>query len=236
MTRRDSDWSGEEFRGTIERFYRCRATLRPSADVIDGPRASTKGRVEAQSRLEKNDRTDLAEEIATRKQVKTKALARDNRTRSGKERFYFKQFADANHVDRLYMHSKNNRPQATPFAEPSLDTQGYFRKGDTTKKLSDRVQTRTILQSGSRRTTAWFRRRTRATSLRLSESLVYYAPYPRISPAAVEKSRKEKLSASFQLPRDKGCHAGYRFDNPLGTFFAQRTSTHRKRLAPEAKP
>ena len=38
----------------------------PSADVSYGPRVSTKGRVEARSHLEKNDRTDLAEEVVTR--------------------------------------------------------------------------------------------------------------------------------------------------------------------------
>ena len=43
--------------------------LSPSADVPYGPRASTKGRVEARSHVEKNDRTDLAEEVVTREQV-----------------------------------------------------------------------------------------------------------------------------------------------------------------------
>jgi len=55
--------------GRSNRFYRCRALCRPSADVHHCPRASTKGRVEARSRVEKNDRRDLAEKIATQQQV-----------------------------------------------------------------------------------------------------------------------------------------------------------------------
>jgi hypothetical protein len=39
---------------------------RPSAGVMNGPRASTKGRVEARSQAEKNDRTDLADEVVAR--------------------------------------------------------------------------------------------------------------------------------------------------------------------------
>ena len=38
----------------------------PSADSLDDPRASTKGRVEARSHIEKIDRIDLANEFVTR--------------------------------------------------------------------------------------------------------------------------------------------------------------------------
>jgi hypothetical protein len=48
--------------GRSNRLFRCRALSRPSADATDCPRASTKGRVEARSHTEKNDRTDLVNE------------------------------------------------------------------------------------------------------------------------------------------------------------------------------
>jgi hypothetical protein len=51
----------------------------PSADVPNGPRESTKGRVEARSHIEKNDRTDLAEEVVTREQVDANLLANHHR-------------------------------------------------------------------------------------------------------------------------------------------------------------
>ena len=60
-TRRETDCGAASSPvGRSKRFYRCRAKLRPSADLIDSPRASTKGWVEARSHIEKNDRTDLA--------------------------------------------------------------------------------------------------------------------------------------------------------------------------------
>ncbi len=59
-------WSGLESRRTIEQILSVSGGSRPSADATNGPRASTKGRVEARSHVEKNDRTDLADEFVTR--------------------------------------------------------------------------------------------------------------------------------------------------------------------------
>ena len=56
-------------RRTIEQILSVSGGSRLSADVSNGPRASTKGRVEARSHVEKNDRTDLADEVVTRERV-----------------------------------------------------------------------------------------------------------------------------------------------------------------------
>ena len=62
-------WSGVESRRTIEQILSVSGGSRPSADVHYRPRASTKGRVEARSHIEKNDRIDLAEEAVTLEEV-----------------------------------------------------------------------------------------------------------------------------------------------------------------------
>ena len=76
-----NDWSGHEFAGQSNRYNRCRAKVARARTCFYGPRASTKGRVEARSQADKIDRTDLAQKIVTRQRVETRKRQPDDGTR-----------------------------------------------------------------------------------------------------------------------------------------------------------
>ena len=67
--RRNSDYGAAWSPAGRSKNFISVGRIGPSADVPYGPRESTKGRVEARLHVEKNDRTDLAEEVVTREQV-----------------------------------------------------------------------------------------------------------------------------------------------------------------------
>ena len=103
---------------------------RPSADILYSPRASTKGRVEARSHVEKNDRRDLAEEVVTQQQVAEHSYKTTAEQAAQHETMPTKS-AITDRADRLQTQLKHKHSQAKKSAETALDKTGSFREGDT---------------------------------------------------------------------------------------------------------
>src|SRR5579862_7106992 len=65
--RRENDYrAARSPAGRSNRYYQCRVPKGARARTQLSVRESTKGRVEARSHAEKNDRTDLADKVVTR--------------------------------------------------------------------------------------------------------------------------------------------------------------------------
>ena len=87
---------------------------------MNGPRASTKGRVEARSQAEKNDRTDLAEEIVTPQQVE-KHLDETTTEQAITHGPMPKKSVLTDRADRLQIQPNTKHSQATKSVETTLD-------------------------------------------------------------------------------------------------------------------
>jgi hypothetical protein len=81
--------------------------------------------------VEKNDRTDLAEKIVTRKQVEQR-YERTTTEPAINKAMMFKNPVLAGRAERLQMSKKQSHPQAPKSEETTLDNTSSFREGHIT--------------------------------------------------------------------------------------------------------
>jgi len=100
----------------------------PSADVYHGPRASTKGRVEARSHIDKNDRLDLAKTDRNTVTSRRKTHSAQQRNKRLNDVYCTKSVL-TDYEDCTQIQQTEKHPQATKSAETPLDNEGSFREG-----------------------------------------------------------------------------------------------------------